>query len=1433
MEDIDRRVSIDSSCEEEMTFLEKLRIIRPFTESQLLVLHQIPELDENDAIVDTFLKDCIAARDTSFHAKFAQLKEWKHLLESTKARISELSEKCDESQDRVWKLNCRTISKKSRCNDGRLVEANHIYNYATVCPEVVKHLDQSFDKLYKSISNHHCYNLFMTQYTQKLVQIAIKEVIDLPESPEKTAQLKNLITCMFDFTRQDDGHSEFSGLCKQWLSRLISILLTNASYQDRLFVLNHVLRCASGIQSWSTGFVQCPNPIDSGSDEEVNALNHALTVLYTILSPVPGRGKMLGIIESSGKPSHIKSTDDAWLLVDSETDESEEVFANKSHFTESDIISLLKQVPFGSIIKFITGEHNGCPGSSGPESFAGVSEVTMLKLLATASRIVKVLKQGLNTFNCMRFKKLTLHVTSLIRKTVRAVSKFWLACKEHFRTEDEALLLRLQVEYDHFILRAMSTILECQRYGVWKFISVIPFDGVTEAMMWHLLWVVYNNGHGTKDGDKSPYHDAEFWKPKFSQPEITNLFHEKLLSLSNAESLSLLTSMCNMAKSRSTDEKDFVNVVTSEIFGMTFIQEHKFDKVKSKCAEILSQLIGTHTFLMNAIIAKIEKSNLSDESILDCFEKIPLMSWVPENETFEVLNSWLVNSPTTHFYNKLSRTIYSKLDWGHNVEKLFLSVDHHRSAAIQLYAALKNHVFVEGQEDPFALCKFTGFSDKTALAIARDSHPKIFAQWCWRMLLVLKLHVLEQPRLSSSIWKDPSHESFKLISGFESIPDTETDVDLFPICSGIKINNPVAIYIALEMTNKGHKQENIQTNTEAIIHLLTSQNYIQTLKILAWFIPLNIDNSSSLISNNKFLVAFNSLLCESNELADRLLGMIRIQLTDSPIKSAILSFWLKLLYEIAALIIKQWSTSWFATGKGLQRVVHVIDNLIELTSQDDELHQLLLEFVRDKPYDDLFVKQISSSHLFSWLPWRAAGADNRRCDWLSPFNVLKQKFPDKLWLSWIVIEADMQKMEKCWEEVVSDMGVNVELEVENALKAVCVRNDVSFIPLDFLPINAWAQLIVSSSLDFPLLPVFWYNYYCCFFTNASGSGSVGHRVVKPDTLRLLKTKVNNLVEHHHCLWLSASDVETKKHHAANVKLYRSYLQWMEDDQLHEPYVDIVRLPPQYDVELLKTVLESTSEREVSKYVSKSKLEERQECYTKLWSEIVELDSSSQPLVSEEDEIEECELDSAQACNPGNLDGVETFATTLTNRYIDPVALLPLLKHIIKIILDEAKFFESRLKKMEDLDRVYIDKVADLYENRKREITLKLQCNELDGKGCTGSSALTFEFFEATENQVVAKEIARNRTSYNVAYLELLDVPSENMVTSILHTEKCLEILNLFSNDRKAQHELWEYFLSAISHTNYIIYPPTKHLFKVFTEAVQIDGLDLTGTTGNT
>ena len=146
-----------------------------------------------------------------------------------------------------------------------------------------------------------------------------------------------------------------------------------------------------------------------------------------------------------------------------------EVVANRLHFTEKDIIDLLKQVPFSSLITFVT------EGSKilGMTVHLVSTPNLLLEVVGSFHQIVRILKEGLITFNCMRFKNLIEYIHHIDKNNRKNVSRFWSICKEKVGKQDEAIMWRLQVEYDTFILRSVTAILSCKRYGVWKFISVI------------------------------------------------------------------------------------------------------------------------------------------------------------------------------------------------------------------------------------------------------------------------------------------------------------------------------------------------------------------------------------------------------------------------------------------------------------------------------------------------------------------------------------------------------------------------------------------------------------------------------------------------------------------------------------------------------------------------------------------------------------------------------------------------------------------------------------------------------------------------------------------------------------------------------------------------------------------------------------------------
>lgn len=264
------------------------RVVRPFTEKQLLYLHPVDELENHDIFIETFLQSCIKVQETMFYIKLGELKKWKYQVMKAREAIRSESDLLDEIQESVWTLVNRTTKEKSRCNDGRLVEARHVYQDAILHEEKIHQLDADFKSLHSKITRDFCSNYFMMHYTQQHVQIMIRSVIDSEDSPEKYEKLKVIISCLFAYLRTDEIiNSEYCEMTREWLNKTVQVLLKSDNLEHRLFLLNHVLRCCGGISFWAVGYVQCSNPLEDGHYEDaVQSLNSCLVMLRTILTPI-------------------------------------------------------------------------------------------------------------------------------------------------------------------------------------------------------------------------------------------------------------------------------------------------------------------------------------------------------------------------------------------------------------------------------------------------------------------------------------------------------------------------------------------------------------------------------------------------------------------------------------------------------------------------------------------------------------------------------------------------------------------------------------------------------------------------------------------------------------------------------------------------------------------------------------------------------------------------------------------------------------------------------------------------------------------------------------------------------------------------------------------------------------------------------------------
>lgn len=194
---------------------------------------------------------------------------------------------CDQLQEKCWQIKEKTLIQKGKCEDGKEVQAEYKHKTAQMADNEVRELQLHLEKL-KKILNEACVNSYNLQLAQFEVENYMHDIKEESDAVVRQNRLRAAVSALFAFLRVNHSDKGFRVLAKDWLANLVAILLENASVDDHLYLLNHILRCPPDFATWAAGFIQSPDPLSFSDVESVQSiLNHCLTVISTILSPIP------------------------------------------------------------------------------------------------------------------------------------------------------------------------------------------------------------------------------------------------------------------------------------------------------------------------------------------------------------------------------------------------------------------------------------------------------------------------------------------------------------------------------------------------------------------------------------------------------------------------------------------------------------------------------------------------------------------------------------------------------------------------------------------------------------------------------------------------------------------------------------------------------------------------------------------------------------------------------------------------------------------------------------------------------------------------------------------------------------------------------------------------------------------------------------------
>lgn len=554
------------------------------------------------------------------------------------------------------------------------------------------------------------------------------------------------------------------------------------------------------------------------------------------------------------------------------------------------------------------------------------------------------------------------------------------------------------------------------------------------------------------------------------------------------------------------------------------------------------------------------------------------------------------------------------------------------------------------------------------------------------------------------------------------------------------------------MTELGQKLDALESNLDLICHLLRNKIYVPALKILEFFIPLHIDNLETISSNTKFNSQFHQfLISEESYIYDRLVGLIKNQIDtnkdDEDKSKLLLSFWINFICNQIATIMKQNQNLFFNSNKGLQHVCYVLDQLILNVFTNEELRKTFVDLISVKSSEMQAVKMPPSNALAGWLNLNNT---SRKCDWTTPLHYLYEKYNQNIYFSYILIKADYLKIEKLWEEILFQMAINTNLTIDQVLKTVCSNFNISCLPQNFLPVNAWAKLAIECPEKHPLTPLILFNFFVSFFSTSNNGGSLGLRTVSKVLLRNVKTKINLLSDLYSKQLMDSivNEKESENNKELN-NLYKAFQLWIEDNHLHDAFVDLNHLSSDYMIDLLRTVFTNNANL-IVKYIDMDLIGEQIKKSYKWWLEVSCLKTNQTAQTNSElikqhyqlskfAKIEKLEMKIYKEKNKR-----KDLWNDFKNKDLNVV--LEMLKTRIECVMEETRLFDQKLEKLAMLNVSFLSALSELHTNVSKTLIMHVGCDETEG--CTGPSQITFEFTEDKKDESKQQLINSNRLDYH-------------------------------------------------------------------------------------
>ncbi|CAG9823224.1 unnamed protein product [Phaedon cochleariae] len=1380
-------------------------VIKPYTEEQLSALYHNGELETVDAFISQYVEAELKGTAIIQHKLYHLLKTYLRLKEKITGNTLELDQIRKEYvalQKDLWTIESATVTGKGECQDGTVVTTSHSYNKSIFHRSVFQSIIRILGNVQKLTYENHTLYAYSAEEVRLQIELYLQSVmlncmnvtqldrnapvaLTLQAEPQHLApyfgELRICISILFAFQRMLIREVEFVKETRTWLKQLIAILLRVANYQDHLFILNHVLRCPAGVSNWASCFVQTPLASRTCESPFANLqINHVLTILATILTPIRERERFLEDI-AQGKEMAGEAL---WVLVDSDGEEDENIGVS---LKENDLVGLLNQLPLDELFRnVLLIQHRDY------QDFYDVTSITehhVLRYFAFSTVLLRILYKGIQTYDQPRYNQFSKRLSRFIRHVAQYATDQWEQFLKVQNVEDKAMLDRLQVEYDAFFLRAIHYLYSAHKPGAWQFLAVIPYHMVSAHALWRIFRFLHSLDSEAQDilrpraeEDALRPQREEVWERK-----ARGQFEEKLAGLEDGEVYYLLNTFANMALARGDGDMEFIFAATMDLLEVGFVSEATQESCSKSSRILLTHITSKHPHLLTNIL-KVVKENMDKIGplALYLYEELPLSIWKITENDMEMISRLLLNhNSVSSNENKLSRMILSRLDW----DKIPYEI--HCDVAILVVNAVFQNPAMEN--------------------------------WAWQTILRLKLHI--------------NDKAFKEIGRVQEVEMYDT------LMKGLREQNTLAIFVTILMTTWGHLVPLICTKGfSQLVYLQTQEKHEAVLFALFLLVPLFIDSQECIINLEKFQEIIQNLLGADRGYISMAKSLVYAQNTvlqqfGNMVEAQISNF---AYYDLDSprCLVRLWTNA-LVSLPGWNKDVGVL-YLLDVIVRTAFLHADALDVVSNILRDQ---QQCGT-------PQENSGTISSLFKWVSNNNVNGSLIPNSLanntWLAYLMISVEHEERELhtgLWNEVLVQLGkqkgkINVDQAIKKAASVVKCPSFTS----GYLCVFRWAQQALDTSLDHPLLPLLWQNFFCLYLAriptaSVTERSCVGEKffdgLVNFAFLKRIKRRLQESVDY----FQSKLDVKDEENDELDKKqfyqgcrnVFRAFLLWLEEPRLQENNILLKSLPPQYDPALLATIMLG-SKTPWYQFIDYEKIKKEQQLHVRIWriNNFREKTNVNQPLLNAGSRVESDDPVERILRRLTSYDCPKPAPDIVISAPVIPIIefggrdeMFKSLEQSFKKVKQSAHSHALKLSEHKALDSAFKELIPQLYRSVLHKIKKSVPCK---GKNqtvhCSGSAVIILEMQEARINERIEHQVQLNRNTYESLLTDALQPASLNLCSSAVTIRQSIKMLQSQLQCNPATAELGVelfYYILSLMNEEMNAYPPTKTLFSTCLE----------------